>query len=107
MSNVTVQWGEAGTFWDVYFDEETMARHGIGSGGVDRISVKIDRVTGAVNLNPGYEERSAEYGDELYLFRQNEDEIVSALLAELRDSVEPAYSALKERYASLTHHRNL
>jgi len=100
MSDVTVQWGEAGTFWDAYFSEGAMTKCGIGPGGIDRISVKINRFTGAVELNPGYEERSAEYGDELYLFRQNEDGIVAALVEELRHNDQPEYDAFRSKFAS-------
>lgn len=99
MDEIYIQYGEAGTLWDASFDRKQLKKAKISVEGIDRISVEIDRETGDISLNAGYEPGSSQDRAEQDLFSKYKSGIEAALFAfadrRLRD--DPDYAAFIDR----------
>jgi phage tail tape-measure protein len=85
-SCVSTRWGEAEWFYDVTFTSQQCAYAGVETEDKNGISVRVDEITGRVELNNGYAPGSTIYDDEQRLFENFEDAIVESLIGTITSS---------------------
>lgn len=97
MRNVSVEYGDAHTYWDAFFTPKLCENVGVDHEMMPHISVFIDPDTGEVSLNRGYVERSPQGNAEDALYAEYSEDIEHALFERLSRRERPEYAAFVAR----------
>ena len=101
-SGISVEYGMAEQFWDVYLGDKEYRKAGVKRDLVPHMSVMIDPDDGGVSLNAAYAPGSDEHRGETDLFNEHRDAIEAALhevIASSRWEDRSEYDAFRARMA--------